>query len=159
MSNFYYYELNDETYQIEADSYSRIGSSQGNNSVQLSHPMNAGPIDVTYPQPVSTVESLGDTWSSEPGGPSHKQNIPCPIPDINGNSLYLDFNPGFYFDNVGTCRYRVSFVGGGCITEFYRSGSVIRTLDSCPPISDDPRNEGCSACCRELLPIVRRLRV
>lgn len=49
-----------------------------------------------------------------------------------------------------------------CSIDFIRNGAVIRTvsgIDGCPEVQIDPRDQGCSECCRQILPMVRALHI
>jgi hypothetical protein len=48
---------------------------------------------------------------------------------------------------------------GDCVTRFYRGDRVIRMFSDCPAIEEDIRHPGCSACCRELLPLIRGISI
>lgn len=45
---------------------------------------------------------------------------------------------------------------GSCITKFYNGNTLILELDSCPKVTD---GEGCSDCCRRLLPMLRGITI
>lgn len=154
MSNLYYYELSGETYQIEADSY-RVSISGETSTFEITHDMQDGPIDYAFASPIQSFESLGGTWFFTQ---SDGSELACPADiDINGNRVFHEFD-SLYDDNSGTCSYRV-VIGTNCETTFYREGQAFKTVSVCGIVQSDPRNQGCSACCRELLPIVRSLRV
>ena len=148
---YFYYEQNGERYQIIADRYER--SSENNNIAQLSWAMNIGPIQATYDRPIISIRSLGGTWKPYFDQPDRA----CPTsPSFSGNSIYHEFDDP-YTDNSGVCDYEITLAGDTCKTLFYIGETVIRTLNSCPAISDDPRNPGCSECCRELLPMAKNI--
>lgn len=154
MSQYYYYEQNGNTYQVEADSYRRITDSSFN-QVQLNWLMSAGPITATYDRPILAVASQGGTWKPNPS----QNALPCPgSPAFEGNSINHPFDTA-YTDNSGVCGYLVTLDGGNCKTNFYRAGAIVLTLNFCPPIDNDPRNTDCQPCCRSLLPSMQSISV
>ena len=54
------------------------------------------------------------------------------------------------------CGNGPDYVPGGCVTTFTLNGSTVLTLNSCPEVTNG--NE-CRHCCKELLPIARRIDV
>ena len=152
---FFYYEKDGETYQVIADRYERIQSGEAP-EIQLDHAMNSGPISATYPNQIASVTSLGGTWRPHP-----TQNLKaCPVNvSFEGNTINYPFDDP-YSDNSGVCSYRVAFLSTqDCRTFFYTGSSTVRVLDFCPPIEEDDRNDGCSKCCRELLPSLQSIRI
>lgn len=150
--NHYYYEQDGNTYQVEADSYERLS---GGNTVRFSHNMQSGPMRATFANDIVSIVSNGDTWVPSTDGRPYE---PCPtdVP-FDGNEIDWAFDSP-YSDNRGTCTYTINLTGSDCRTLFYCNEAVTKELDFCPRIDGDPRNEGCG-CCRELLPIVRSIRV
>lgn len=175
---YFYYQEGAETRQVEADSYQRIRGSQLLYTVTIEGIFRTvrcddGDIQINFitttkddvPGPLGAV-------SFEPSGTG------CEGGD-RGVSLYIESNASqLFIENVWTGfpsvrklhSYSVSAVNaettgtsdnveGACVTQFLRGGEVVLELSFCPPVDGDPRDEGCSACCRELLPIVRSLRV
>lgn len=149
---YFYYQDGANLRQIEADNYQQL--SGDNATVDFTWPMKDGPIRASFGRPIVKVLSLGDSFSKIPSGGTFE---PCPT-DLNysGNSIYHEFDT-LYDDNRGSCSYRVTV--SGCITKFYKAGIVTLTLNDCPPINEDPRNLGCSECCRSLLPTLRSLHI
>lgn len=149
----YYYQENGETYQIEADSYQRRQATGASND------------ESGWFYTASWDSGLTETLKYSDG-------LPTDTFVIDGRCGSNDRGIRFYVNGAANCaqngstpRRRLEALNfsyvqpAACLTDFYKNGAVIKTIDNCLAVGDDPRNEGCSACCRELLPIVRSLRV
>ena len=94
------------------------------------------PIDKTFDKSITSIilnDPVNDYVYSGEYPPSNPiVHRTCPVPSIQDNKIYLDFDPGAYADNVGTCTYRV-FFGGFTLTASNSAGqSITRKYDAKP---------------------------
>lgn len=151
----YYYQQENKTYQIEADSFTQsAGAAFG--QWFSTHVWNSGQTDVTFtgetdPLTVYTVPSVrcgandqGQIYTVNGASFCGQNGTP---PRVRSVSLSFSFVPS----------------GLSCLTEFIKNGLVIRAVTnsgSCQQINIDPRDDdGCSQCCRELLSIARGISI
>ena len=150
----FYYPNGGELRQIEADSYRRIQSA----------PTGA---DYGWQQTLIWDSGLTESYFSgdlNPNTSFQKTGSRC---GNNGQGIgYTKDGQAFCAENGTPPRRRLESLNftyvpadGICNTEFLKNESVILTLPTCPDIEGDIRNPDCSDCCRELLPIARRISV
>ncbi len=121
------------------------------------HSMNQ-PIDKTFDKAVASViliDSNNDYIYSGQYPPTdprvHRQ---CPVPSIQGNKIYSDFDPGAYADNSGTCTYRVYF-GGYKLTANSQGETITRIYETEPNFNvtcDEDCPEGSHKCTHNKYP-------
>lgn len=154
MANYFYYERDGEVYQIVADRFERVNvTDDGSEHGWYQNLVWDSGLTETVKDPNVDPNAVFNVTGERCGGNNQGLQV---IVD-GANRCAQDGRPprqrlqsiSFFYVGAVSCR-----------TIFYRNNQAVLTLDTCPAINDgDPRNEACSACCRQLLPIVRNIRV
>lgn len=150
---YYYYERDGETYQIEADRYEQ-------ESVNSDPPQGEWRQDLVWRSGLRESNFFG--WT-DPNAEFRTTGSRCG-PDGIGISVIENNRAGCSGDGRPPREYLLSIswefvLDSRCETRFYKGNEVILTLDTCAPVGEDPRNKGCSDCCRELLPLLKAIEV
>lgn len=109
------------------------------------HNMNQK-IDKTFDRAITNV-ILKDSnnkyiFSGEYPPSDPRVNRTCPLPSIQGNKIYLDFDPGAYADNSGSCVYTI-FFGGWTLTATNAIGQQIKRNYNQKPIFNVACGDNC----------------
>lgn len=148
---YFYYPIGGELRQVEADRFTQAtGGNDGSLGIIYSTGFEYRPHGITsdpLTTPVVAVRnySIASTTATPTG-------FTITYEACDG-SIVVD---GYYPDSLEIPRTGVC---GGCQTLFYVGNTIVLTLSRCPEIFPDERNEGCTPCCQQLLPIARRLRI
>jgi hypothetical protein len=122
------------------------------------HSMNT-PINKAFDKPIKSVvvnDPVNDyIYSGQYPPTDPRVHRACPLPQIQGDKIYLDFDPGNYIDNSGSCTYRIFFGGWTLTITESNSNKIIRTYQSQPIFNvtcDDDCPEGSHKCTHNKYP-------
>lgn len=165
--SFFYYQENGQYRQIEADSFTQVGTPVVGNFLGAGRYTFTG-LGLCTNQSLSTTQDIkgADNLGLFPFNCQTSGTSPNTHP-YQVVRLYLcsgaEVTVGTLFGQSYKGSLNISRLAdacsSGCITTFYQGSTVIQTLSFCPTIDEDIRNPDCSQCCSELLPMLRAISV